>query len=53
MSELVWIANRIYRFIVMKEAFEAGLITAETWKEIVEQLMMPMIKAYKKGADDE
>ena len=53
MSELVWIVNRIYRFIVMKGAFEAGLITAETWKEVVEQLMMPMIDAYKEGAKDE
>ena len=53
MSELVVIVNRIYRFLVMKEAFEAGLITADTWKEIIEQLMMPMIKKYKEGADDE
>ena len=52
MSELVLTVNRIYRFIVMKEAFEAGLITADTWKEIVEQLMTPMIKAWK-GTDDE
>lgn len=44
MSELVFIVNRIYRFIVMKEAFEAGLITSDTWKEIIEQLMTPMIK---------
>lgn len=53
MSELVVIVNRIYRFIVMKEAFEAGLITADTWKEIIVQLMKPMIKAYKEEADDE
>lgn len=53
MSELVVIVNRIYRFIVMKGAFEAGLITADTWKEIIEQLMMPMIKAYKEEVRDE
>ena len=31
--------GNIYRFLVMKEAFEAGLITADTWKQILEQLM--------------
>ena len=53
MSELVVIVNRIYRFIVLKEAFEAGIITAETWKEIIEQLMIPLIKTYKKEVRDE
>ncbi len=41
----------IYRFLVMREAFEVGLITADTWKQILEQLMMPMIDAYKEGAN--
>lgn len=45
--------GKIYRFLVMKEAFEAGLITADTWKQILEQLMMPMIDAYKEGTKDE
>lgn len=53
MSELVLTVNRIYRFIVMKEAFKAGLITADTWKEIIEQLMTPMIKAWNRRTDDE
>lgn len=44
------ILNKIYRFLVMKEAFEAGIITTESWKEIITELIAPIIEACKEGA---
>lgn len=45
--------SKIYRFLVMREAHEVGLVSDETWKDCVKELMAPMIEAYKEGADDE
>lgn len=47
------ILNKIYHFLIMKEAFEAGIITAESWKEIIAELIAPMIVGCKKGTNEE
>lgn len=44
--------SKIYRFLVMREAHEVGLVSDETWKECVKEMMVPMIEAYEETKDE-